>query len=75
MTLAINTVDGHGLIVTKHFANYYRRRLSISHSFQAFYQLYNAKKTECLSYKSGHALQVSKFLKQDWPRVLQQLYH
>ena len=36
----------------------------------AFNQLYITNKTERFSFKSGHALQVAKLIKEDWPMVL-----
>ena len=33
----------------------------------AFNQLYITNKTERFSFKSGRALQVAKFIKEDWP--------
>ena len=37
----------------------------------AFNQLYITNKTEHFSFKSGHAMQVAKLIKEDWVIVLQ----
>ena len=65
MTLAIDTADGRGLSNKVHhelLSNNIKVMLFllfISHK-EAFYHLFNTKKTEHFSYKSGHAVQVVK---------------
>ena len=49
----------------------------VFHNKKPFNQLYITNKMECLSFKSGRAMQVAKLIKKDWPIVLQlefQLY-
>ena len=38
---------------------------------KAFNQFYITNKTEHFSFKSGHAMEVAKLIKEDWPVVLQ----
>ena len=38
---------------------------------KAFNQLYITKKMERFNFKSGHAMQVAKLIKEDWPIELQ----
>ena len=71
MALAIDTIDGRGL------SNEARHELQdavfvVHFTVKGIYsQLYITNKTECFSFKSGHAVRVVKLIKEDWPIVLQ----
>ena len=41
------------------------------HSKRCFYQLYSSNKMDHFSYGSGCPIRVVKFLKEDWPVILQ----
>ena len=76
MALAIDTIDGWGLS-NKACRELLPKKSKVTLYFpfilqyKPFNQLYITNKTERFSFKSGHAVQVAKLIKQDWPIVLQ----
>ena len=72
MALAIDTIDGRGLSnEARHELLPRKSKVMLYLPFiSQFNQLYITNKTECFSFKSGHAMWVAKLIK-DWPIVLQ----
>ena len=72
MTLAINTVDEHGLSNKAHCelhtstakGEQSNAMLAIHLSLKGIYQLYSTNKTEHFSFKSGYAVQIAKLIKE-----------
>ena len=69
MTFPINTVDGRGLSKAAHCELLSKQTKVMLHfpfisQEEPFYQLYYTNKTECFSFKSGHAMWVEKLIKQ-----------
>ena len=68
MTLAVDITDGRGL--NNEVMSYCQRRvmlyLLLITQEKAFIQLYITNSMERFNFKSGHAMQVAKLIKEDW---------
>ena len=72
MALAINTTNGCSLSNKAHHELLLKQQGNsvLAVHFAVRNQLYITNKTEYFSFRTGHDVRVSKFIKEDWPIVL-----